>query len=344
MINTRTYKSFEEWEPGQSFGADTLLFLYESDGLVQFRIRNMTEDATRNWLVNAEFDETAQEIVKAMMWSQLYGDAIVVLYDEGENNLLEDVKSPVALQAFHPLAGDCGYTVGKNKENGWPAFFKIRTGGFKSIVVNADRCVIFPYKKTTNSWRGYSAIGPVIDEIIFYRKWVNVFAERASKVAVPSFHANKKDGTWTRDEKENLEDVFGEDEVAATSGEVTFSTIGGALEPNEIEQVCERLLERIAACWGVTKADLKGAEAGQKLSTDANRGAYQMALVDIQRHYTPHVKKVLERMGLEWTGWNTPWEMPIESRINNLIALAATYEQVQDPEIKAIIKDTLMNT
>jgi len=336
-IYTSLDVDLDDWERGDTFTAEQLLYLYQRDPFVQWRIDDMTEDATRNWLNNFPDDQqrVKEVILQAMKWSQLYGDAIVI------------VKKDL-LDVFHPLVDGVGYETPTGEdldEMGYPKRFKIKIGERKEIVVDAEDVVIFPHVKKERTWRGYSAIGAVFDDIIDLRKWRKVYGKRASKVAVPSFHVNRE-SPWTETEKQTLKDVFGENEVAATHGNVKFETIGGVLQQNEIESVKEALMEALAAGFDVNKTDLKGAEAGQKLSTDANQGAYQMALVDIQKHYTPYVKEVLRRLGIEFGGWNTPWEESEQVKIQNIQVLTAAYLACVDKgaqEIAAIIKDKIVN-
>jgi hypothetical protein len=56
------------------------------------------------------------------------------------------------------------------------------------------------------------------------------------------------------------------------------------------------------------------------------------------------MRKVLKGFGMEFNGWNTPWEEPFAQQLTNISTLANIMNTSMDPETRAIAKALLVTT
>jgi hypothetical protein len=372
-MNTRTLATdFSTWERGHAPQANEMLALYESDFIVEFAVDGMTEDATDKWL--KDFEEPnpenpiAPKIVQAMKWAELFGDTLFVPQDPIPDTItdpkeLEKAKLDTSSLAkdregvsagcdvFHPLADGDGYddpTPAELDNLGNPTVFHVHfKGKEKAVDIKASRCIIFKGRSTRRSWRGLFIAIASIDDIIDYRKWRAAYGVRAGDVAEPAYHVNKEDamGAWSPAEKTSIDNAFGVNKVALTTGKVTVNPITMPLTVGELDSTSTGLLNAIAKDLGISLNDLFDHMGNaEKVAPDSNQTSYMIAIISRQKRHTDAVTKALKAFGIEFTGWNSPWEEPMATKITNISSLATTYNSSMDPEIRAVTKALLMST
>lgn len=338
-MNTRDTISLNNVDYGHQFSAEELHYLYQSDPIATFAIDTMVNDAVRNGWVKCEAFGNRESITLAMKGGRLYGDTMVVLYDGNADLTTTFSGRASACDVFSPLCNGDGYhdpNSDQLDEKGKVKQWKISRNG-KQFLVDASRCVLFRWKPEANSDRGFTALGAIIDDLWVYRKWMNRFGYRASKLPDTILNVNKQDA-WNSDDKTEITNALGDVDHVFTSGNTTVTPIAPPFEPQALNTIVEAAKERIAAGLGVAKADLIGAEGGSKLSTDSNQAMYWMTISEIQVEFEPAVKQVVEAFGLKWEGWNSPQETPLEKSIQMLVVLCGAFEGATDLEIKAILK------
>ena len=316
----------------------------------------MIEDATQKWL--KDFEEPnpdfpiADKLILAMKWANLYGDSIVVLQDalnaDGNANdasVLATASSGTSagIDVFHPLVDGDGYDDPNPADLdalGYPLRFRVHVKGKKEIItIDASRCVVFKGKTTRRSWRGKPIFIGSLDDIIEYRQWRATYGKRAAQVANPGYHANKSDpnAKWSTIEQASIDAAFGKNNVALTTGTVTFGIINPPLQVGEIDSTALALLTAIADDLGVDVNDLfrTGGNA-EKFAPDSNQTTYIQALLSVQKHFTQPITKVLKSFGVKFTAWNSPWEEPISAKFANIKLLSDIENNSSNPETQAI--------
>jgi hypothetical protein len=104
-------------------------------------------------------------------------------------------------------------------------------------------------------------------------------------------------------------------------------------------------LNAISKDLGITLNDLFDHMGNaEKVAPDSNQTSYMIALLAIQEQYTEPVTKALKAFGIDFTGWNSPWEEPMATKILNISSLSNTYNASMDPEIRSVTKALLMST
>lgn len=323
-----------------SITVEQLFYLYERDGLVEFRCKNMPEDALRYWLKNPgpKSEDNESEMKLAVNYAELCGWSVVVHYDENDDLKSDLLDESILCKSYHPLCNDEGVKDPTKKQldkQGNPKEFTIRMNG-EDYPVDASRCVVFTAKKSTNSWKAPPAILGSLGDIIALRKGRSAYSNRADDLAAAATHVHKS-GEMGSDEEDKWEDALeGKNHVVTSEDDkdvkYEYNRLEPALLPSEFVMTREGHYDAIAASWGVPKAFVIGAVSGQKLSTDANQGMYYLALKDIQKQYKKPIKSCVDMFGEPFEGFNDPTQMPIQDKINNLVLLVGTFNTLKDLE------------
>jgi len=182
-------------------------------------------------------------------------------------------------------------------------------------------------------YRGHSVFEPVVDDIMFLQKWRMASGVRAKEYA----NAGKivvKEGAFTTEDKTELGKIFPSAKVfalgTANAEKVQILDVGGLLTDTEQALTVEGLKEMIACGFGVTKSDITGANAGEKLGADFNQSSYFMTLEGIQRNYAENAYKYFELLpGLPELDpenpFKAPREIPLADRVTTLTDIAMSY-------------------
>jgi hypothetical protein len=252
------------------------------------------------------------------------------------------------VDVFHPIVDGDGYddpSTDALDENGHPRYLVCHIKGVagNGFKIDASRIIVFKGKTTRRSWRGeYIGIAS-LDDVIDYRRWRAAYGMRAGDVAVPAFHLNKESGEWTDAEKTSIENAFGEDKTARTIGKVTMNPISQPLSIGELDSTALGLLNAIANDLGVMVNDIFQRQGNaEKVAPDSNQTAYIQALLSRQKLFTEPITAVLKAFGIEFEGWNSPWEEPFAQQLANIATLANIMNTSMDPETRAIAKSLLV--
>ena len=189
--------------------------------------------------------------------------------------------------------------------------------------------------KCDGDYRGHSVFEPVCDDIMYLQKWRMASGVRAKEYANAGKIAVKV-GTWTATDKTELGKIFPNAKiftvgVPTAATEFALLDVGGLLTDSEQQLTIEGLKEMIACGFGVTKSDITGANAGEKLGADFNQSSYFMTLEDIQRNYAEPAYRYFE--GLKGLNvqldddfpFKAPREIPLADRVQTLTDIAMSY-------------------
>lgn len=194
---------------------------------------------------------------------------------------------------------------------------------------------LFSALKCDRDYRGHSVFEPVCDDIMYLQKWRMASGVRAKEYASAGKIAVKH-GAWTTTEKTEIGKIFPNAKIftvglANPTDTFELLDVGGLLTDTEQGLTVEGLKEMIACGFGVTKADITGSSAGQKLGDDFNQSSYFMTLEDIQRNYADNAYRLIESMpslGLVLDDdypFKAPREVPITERVQTLTSIAQSY-------------------
>ena len=194
---------------------------------------------------------------------------------------------------------------------------------------------LFSAIKADRDYRGHSVFEPVCDDIMYLQKWRMASGVRAKEYANAGKIAVKV-GTWTATDKTELGKVFPNAKIFAVgvptaANEFALLDVGGLLTDSEQQLTIDGLKEMIACGFGVTKSDITGANAGEKLGADFNQSSYFMTLEDIQRNYAEPAYKYFD--GLKGLNvqldddfpFKAPREVPLSDRVQTLTDIAMSY-------------------
>lgn len=225
-------------------------------------------------------------------------------------------------------------------EKGIPQSWEYYTAvGTKSDTFPMSSLVLLSALKADRDYRGHSVFEPVVDDIMYLQKWRMASGIRAKEYA----NAGKiavKTGAFTDADKASIAKIFPNAKIftiGLPDKDSTFELldVGGLLNDTELGLTVEGLKEMVACGFGVTKSDITGANAGEKLGADFNQSSYFMTLEDIQRNYADAAYNFFDRMkGLKLVldedyPFKAPREVPITERVQTLTSIAQSYLMLQ---------------
>ncbi|MDY7080013.1 MAG: hypothetical protein SXV54_24300 [Chloroflexota bacterium] len=357
---------------GANFTADQLNFLRARDAVAHFAIDTRVQDAFRNGLLAETFgtqavvDAHMVDLTKGVMWAMQYGWSVLIHVGEGDddaNALAETMGDRPSLKfiAWHPYVQELGGIVDwrEDESTGRPSEITIRVpatgnagmdGIGRDFHVAGDRLSILTWGYHTNHWMGLSCLSAALDPILGSYLWQGTAIRRQRDYAtarwivpLPMTCFDPGTGLLRSDVETQLNTVFsGVPYVAVPPGLDAPSSIGGPLDEAEEGLVLDHATSSYAAALAITKADITGAEAGQKLSVDANDLAYAMTSRDIQKFWLPAIQKAFERMGVVVTGFRSASELSPEKRYVTLGHLMDMYNRAP-PSVKPIIAQLLQS-
>lgn len=329
-------------DPGELPNIRDLLFLREFDAVAAFACIGIPEDALGNWIDDkpapGEFTRDEREtILRAIIDSETLGLSIIVLLDDAP--LSEDPELPALGFRYFSLADpQTGFGIESWEYNTDRTYksFKIRYGTLpnETIEIPASRCLILrPRMKRP-------VIYPCYDEIWNLREWRRQMGTRSAERLPARFQFNRQEGTWNKPEKDSVSDAMGDTKYMLTSN-VEVKAITGEISDQELVNTLDELRSAIALALRVSVADIRGAEAGQKLSVDSNDTKYARRLLAIQKHYNSYIFRLAELCGRKFDGFPSPWELRDDLKDKSILALADAMRETQDLEIKGMFKALL---
>jgi hypothetical protein len=219
-------------------------------------------------------------------------------------------------------------------ERGMPQTWEYyNSTGTKSEPFPMATLNLFSALKCDRDYRGHSVFEPVADDIMFLQKWRMASGVRAKEYA----NAGKiivKEGPFTAEDKTELGKIYPNAKMftlgTKDAEKVQILDVGGLLTDSEQLLTIDGLKEMIACGFGVTKSDITGANAGEKLGADFNQSSYFMTLEGIQRNYAENAYKFFELLpGLGTLDddfpFKAPREIPLADRVQTLTDIAMSY-------------------
>jgi hypothetical protein len=306
---------WSDWTFGDKFTYSDLNYLRSRDGHAKFVIDVLTNDAfSKGFVIETDGDPDPDRAIlntcrKAAKWARQFGHAIVAF----------DLIT-YKLRALSPMElGGARLTV-KLDDRKYPISFTYREGTAAEEVIPIANCVIFTNGDNTNAWQGYSELGATIDEYIVKRGWRGAALERArnfSKIV----HLLTTPEPVSESDKTEIKKSFPHGDVAVVQGEWNHVLIGGNLEQGELDRVMDDSVGTMAVGAGITKTDMTGAEAGQKLGTDSNQHHYFSEIRAIQDMFILPCKEVYKKFGITVTRFEDAWQMSREQKLQWMIQL-----------------------
>lgn len=246
----------------------------------------------------------------------------------------------VTMQSLPPLFSSSRGGIGAFDEDdkGNPISWHYYTSSApqETIPLDMKKLILFSGMKCDLDYRGHSVFEPVAHDIIYLQRWRLASGERAKEYA----NAGKiavKEGAWDSIEKSEIAKIFPNAKIFTVGikqgTKFELLDIGGLLNETEQAMVIESFKEMIAGGFGVTKSDITGANAGEKLGADFNQSSYFMTLEDIQRHYSEQAYQFFEHLSVAFPGleldedfpFKAPREVPVAERVQTLTDIAMSY-------------------
>lgn len=321
------------WVSGDLFMNADLHFLRMRDAHAKFVIDTLTDDAfARGFVFKQEGSDEDRIILKhcrrAAKWSRQFGCGFVYVSD-GE------------IESFPPFTvGDEGgvMRVETDPMTGYPMEYQVRIGRQKTVTLPADKVVIFTNGDATRSWQGYSELGATIDEYILKRSWRGAALQRARAYSAAVHLLTTKNDMVSEVDKEEIKKSFPHGDVAVVSGEWDYTKIGGSLEAGELDRVMDDSMAALAVGAGITVNDMKGGEAGQKLSTDSNQHHYFAEVRAIQDTFYIPCREVYARFGITVVRFEDPWVMQRTEKLRLMLEISQLLlAENLDPKVRAIL-------
>lgn len=268
--------------------------------------------------------------IEAVKYSETFGFAGT--YNSGGTNI----------EALPPNFSTSRGGIGAFNENdiGIPESWEYYTAaGTKSETFPMATLNLFSGLHCDRDYRGHSVFEPVADDIMYLQKWRMASGIRAKEYA----NAGKiavKTGSWTSTEKSEIGKIFPNAKIftvglGANEDKFELLDVGGLLTDTEQALTVEGLKEMIACGFGVTKSDITGANAGEKLGADFNQSSYFMTLEDIQRNYAEQAYRYFDQLtvlGVQLDQdfpFKAPREVPLADRVQVLTDIAMSYLNLQ---------------
>lgn len=341
-----------KWIFGDTITADILHYLRCRDDKAGFFLDVLIDDAFRGFeYVDPKTKESEviyfENVIKRVVkWACEYGWSVNVHLENDVNSsklrLAMNMEKSESIQGFHPFVNGIGGITNFliNNETGYPSKFMIKPNAqTPEIEIDASRCDIYTWGDETSSWQGYTMLGKGIDHIISLKLLLGTLSRRSRDYSTIRYliqllgnqnTPNDVNAPIPESVKDSIANALKDIPHTVVNGKVEIGTVGGPVSTTELGISVESSKESIATSGGVAKTDITGAEAGQKLSTDANQASYGMTMRNIQKHFLPFIMKTMARLGHPITGFKSGAELSAESRYDKLALLYNTYNSAPD--------------
>jgi len=278
-----------------------------------------------------------KEYLKAIYWSLLFGDTILIHYDGNESKLdrkkrgkfiLPDATDFIKCKAFYRHTKGCGYTVTEVDDfTGIPTQYKIQLQtekAKKSITyyVNADRVVRFSAPQKELKYSGTSNVSTIVKDCIVQEQIKRAVAASANMLqkGILAIKAS------TEDEKTLINAEIGDSfsylrRVFFTNAEDIdnlFKLIVPDFKIDQLAKLNDIFQTDIATGIDIARSNLEGAPEGAISSASQNTMNTYSKVKQLQSHYTRALEESFFKLGKLDTSfeWNDPTPMVNEEKDN----------------------------
>ena len=326
-VNVAARFDISTWEATSIPTPDAYNYLRCRTPVGRFRIDTVTGDAFR-YGFNVKSGKVPRWVMpifkQCVKYSDTFGYAAMHHVDA------------MTIDALPPLFNTSRGGIGTIEEDdlGQPKVFNYqKTASDKPTPIDPKDVTLFSAMSADRCYAGHSCFEPVIDDLMYLQKWRMASGTRAREYANAGKIAVKV-GDWSPEEKAQISRVFPRAKIVTVSvhqaGEFELLDVGGLLTESELGLTTESIKEMIAAGFGVTKSDITGSSAGQKLGDDFNQSSYFMTLEDEQHNYAECAYEMFEKLQVDVVlddefPFKPPREIQLAERVQTLNDIALAY-------------------
>jgi len=299
-----------------------------------------------DWL---EWNGFMQELLKAFMWSLLFGDSILVFYDGKEVSakevLLKPSKSYVKCRAYYPNTAGNGYTIKEvDPMFNIPAMYKIELHAHKasnSVTIYApmERVVRFIAPQKELKYGGTSTVSAIAHDCLVQEQIKRAVATQANNLqgGIVALKAA------TEEERAIVDNAVGDTLTHlrrlyfknTEEADQLVKLIIPDLKIDQLERLNGILQTDIATGSDISISILEGAPQGALSSAAFDTFNTYSKVKQLQSHYTHALEEAFFKLGKMDTTfeWNDPTPAPKEAVDNNITPLSGVgKEEIEDKD------------
>jgi len=276
------------------------------------------------------------ECQKAIDWARLHGFSAMIFYDSNP-----ELKDPLEegvdykIKAFHVYVQDLGGIYGwKLDEQNYPTELTIKIDN-EDYPVDPSRIVIFSNDMKTGHWKGVCDAFVGLSDINSLRKLRSSLDARVDQYPASGAVIGTEQDVSAEDQTA-AQEAFDPISVMVLKGG-SVNMIGGLMTPTELDSATSSFEKAVVTSSGQASSDFFGADAGSMVSESKNRDMKNIRYEIILQTFEEPMKKVFEKLGLEWNGWASPHELTKERKVEVLQSLVDSFNMTQDEGMREII-------
>jgi hypothetical protein len=271
------------------------------------------------WL---EWNGFLQEVNNSLMWSLLFGEAILVFFKDGEiiakDDVLTGLTSYDLCRAYYPITDGNGYVLEDvDQITNTPNLYRIelraqQAKGMLSFKVEADRVVRFPAPKKELKFAGTSTVSAIAHDCLAQEQIKRAVVTQANNliggiVAIKAADDNERElvDNAVGDTLTHLRRVY-----FKNPGDIDnlVKIIVPDLNITQLEDLNNILQTDIATGMDMSKSVLEGAPQGTISSAGFNTYNTYTKVKQLQSHYKRAMEKAFFKLGKMDTTftWNDP--------------------------------------
>jgi hypothetical protein len=343
-VNAAHQFDMASWEANSTPSLDAYQYLRCRTPIGRFRIDTMIGDAFRyGFHIKEGSVKVPRWVMPIFLQAVKYSDTF------GYSAL--NHADPATIDAIPPLFTGSRGGISRIEEDEYGVPISLiyqRNANGTPITIPVEQATMFASMWADRNYAGHSCFEPIIDDLMYLQKWRMASGSRAREYSAAGKFA-VKDSPWTDDEKTQISKVYPRAKIVTVStnagGSFELLDTGGLLNDSELALVVDGFKEMIAAGMGTTKADITGANAGEKLGADFNQSSYFMTLEDEQHNNAEQAYEMFDKLqiGVQLDDdfpFNPPREIPMAERVQTLTTIALSYINLMN----APVVDTAMTT
>ena len=283
------------------------------------------------WL---EWNGFMQEVLKALFWSLLFGEAIIVFYDGQENKAsvregttyphfkkikpTKGNKGAIKCKAFYELCKGNGYTIeDQDKFFGIPTLYKIKLHPNKSkkdivYYVDSARVVRFPAMQKELKYGGSSSVGTIAKDCIAQEQIKRSVVTSMNMLCggIMALRADNADGKEKI--KESIGDSLSHLRRVYIMGDMDFDQLIKLIIPDfkidQIKDMNDIIQTDISTGIDMSKSNLEGAPQGALSSAEYDTLNTYSKVKQLQAHFKRAMEECFFMFGKKDTSfdWNDP--------------------------------------
>lgn len=268
--------------------------------------RPYTFPTTLAWLEWIGFFE---EVIKAICWARLFGESIMVFYEENDSEVdltLPLSKPAQSCVAYHPMADGVGY-----EWDSFPQLMRIvipQHNNTDTYLVNENRIVRFLAPKLDGKYDGNSEVGALtklalIQEQAFRSIFRRLHLMGAGIITASVMNEDEKDAISS-----SLEGPLSYLNVIYTTGDLeqTMRLDVPDLKASQFTELWNISQEEIATASNFSKKLLSGDPQGAISSAQFDMELSYTEIYHIQQHYKRYIEWCLFYLGIDNTEFSYP--------------------------------------